>query len=153
MDFSNLARRIAGAFGQLLETGYNDNQLEIHECVYDVAQTVNRLKAALSRRNVPVFAEFDHERNAREAGLELRPTRVVVFGAPAVGTKPMQENQSLCIELPLRIAVWEDAKGSVWLAFPRLELLAGAYDMEGNPVLGNMRKLLRTLAGEVSVVY
>ena len=101
-DFTNLARRIAGAFGDALGTGYDDNNLTLHESANDVPTTVRKLKEELDRLRVPVFATFDHGGNAEGVGLPLRPTQVVVFGAPAVGTKLMQANQSIAVELPLK---------------------------------------------------
>ena len=109
---------------------------------------MQRVEDELSRRRIPVFARFDHARNAHEADLKLPPTRVIVFGAPAVGTRLMLKDQSLALDLPLRIAVWEDA-GGVWLAFPRLDRLAPA--LAGDPTLRAMRDLLEALAAKASV--
>ncbi len=153
VDFSNLGRKIAGAFGDALGTGYDDTHLELYECVYDVDQTMERIERELRQRNIPVFASFDHGLNAREVNLALRPTRVIVFGAPAVGTKLMQRNQSIAVELPLRFAVWEDERGSVWLAFPNMHNMAEEYGLQGDPVIGKMRDLLEAMAVKVSGAY
>ena len=74
----------------------------------DVDETVARLELALKAQKVPVFAEFDHDDNARKADMTLRPTHVLVFGNPKVGTKLMQAGQSAGLDLPLRVTVWED---------------------------------------------
>ena len=79
---------------------------------------MRRLEKELAERKIPVFAKFDHARNAREAGLELRPTTVLVFGSPKVGTGLMQADQSVALELSLRIAIWQDEAGSTWLGCP-----------------------------------
>ena len=153
VDFSNLARRIAGAFGDALGTGYDDNRLKLYECVYDVAQTMERIEHELRQRNIPVFAKFDHGLNAQEVNLDLRPTQVIVFGAPAVGTKLMQRNQSVAVELPLRFAVWEDEHGSAWLAYPDMDKLAEEYGLQDAPVSGKIRDLLEAMAVKVSGAY
>lgn len=153
VDFTNLGRKIAGAFGDLLSTNYDDTRLHLMEGQFPVEETVKRLEAQLESLSIPVFAKFDHAENAREAGLELRPTTVLVFGAPKVGTGLMQQDQSIALELPLRIAVWEDEAGSVWLAFPKMRQVAQEYGMEDHPVIGNMQKLLERLVMKAANLY
>lgn len=153
IDFTNLGRRIAGAFGDLLSTNYDDNKLYLFEGQFPVKDMVRRLKNVLEEKKIPVFAEFDHAKNAEEAGLSLRPTTVVVFGAPKVGTGLMQEDQSISLELPLRIALWEDETGSTWLAFTRMERLAGEYGLGSHPVVGKMQELLEELVRKAGSVH
>lgn len=113
-------------------------------------ETVRRLKDGLAARAIPVFATFDHAKNAAEAGLELRPTAVVVFGAPAVGTALMQANQRIAHELPLRITVWEDEAGRTQIAFPNMEALAAQYGLDDLPAIPKMQALLEALAKEAA---
>ena len=153
IDFTNLGRRIAGAFGDLLSTNYDDNRLFLYESQFAVSKSVQRLEKELARRGIPVFAKFDHGENARRAGLELRPTTVLVFGSPKVGTALMQMDQSLSLELPLRISVWEDQEGSTWLAFPRMEGIGEEYGLEGNPTLSGMEKLLEEVVRAAGSLY
>src|ERR1700722_16515439 len=79
--------------------------------------TVERLLAALAKRNMTVFARIDHAAGAASAGLELRPTEVVMFGNPKGGTALMQDRQAAGIHLPLKALVWQDADGKVWLSY------------------------------------
>ena len=153
VDFTNLARRIAGAFGDLLSTNYDDNKLYLLEGQLPVDVMARRLEAELNAREIPLFAKFDHAENARGAGLELRPTTVLVFGAPKVGTGLMQADQSIALELPLRIGLWEDAAGSTWLAFPRIARMAAEYGLEGHPVVPKMQKLMEELVRAAGSVY
>lgn len=153
VDFTNLGRRIAGAFGDLLSTNYDDNRLFLTEGQLPAAETVARLEEDLKRRGIPLFAKFDHAQNAKEVGLELRPTTVLVFGAPKVGTGLMQLDQSVSLELPLRISVWEDAAGSTWLAYPRLEPLLAGYDLQDSPIIGKMAALMEDLVRKAANVY
>lgn len=126
-----------------------DNKgLEIYKSRLNVNETVNRIRQTLNRLDIPVFAIFDHGKNAEEAGLVLPPTRVIVFGSPEVGTRLMEENPAIAIELPLKIAVWEDRKGNVWVAFPRMRELAARYGMEDHPIINKMQGLLEKIAGE-----
>lgn len=153
VDFTNLGRKIAGAFGDLLSTNYDDNRLFLLEGQYPAGRTVERLEQSLNKRGIPVFAKFDHGRNAREAGLDLRPTTVLVFGSPKVGTGLMQMDQSISLELPLRISMWEDEAGSTWLAAPKFKQVAAEYGLERHPATAGMQKLVETLIREAANVY
>lgn len=115
-----------------------------------VDETVHRLKDELKARSIPVFATFDHARNAEDVGLSLRPTVVVVFGSPQVGTALMQTDQRISLELPLRIAVWEDEAGRTQLAFPAMKELAGRYGLGDQPVIAKMQQLLEGLANQAA---
>ena len=65
----------------------------------------------------------------------------------------MQADQSIALELPLRIAVWEDEAGSTWLAFPRMGRIAAEYGLDLEPVVGKLQALLETLVREAGSVY
>lgn len=84
---------------------------------HDAAETVRRLRAAIAQAGMTLFADIDHAQNAIDAGLELRPTRLLVFGAAKGGTPLMQLDQAVGIDLPLKALVWEDETGAAWLAY------------------------------------
>lgn len=77
----------------------------------DVATTVAALRSALESRGITVFAEIDHAAAAREAGLEMPPTRVLLFGNPKGGTPLMEKHPDLALDLPLRVLVRQGADG------------------------------------------
>jgi uncharacterized protein (DUF302 family) len=87
-------------------------------------ETIERLKSLLSQKNIQVFAEIDHAAGAQQAGLSLRPTRLLIFGNPQAGTPLMQSQRTMGLDLPLRVLIWEDETGKVWLTYHRLEFLA-----------------------------
>lgn len=154
IDFTNLARRIAGALDPRLGSGeLDDNCLYLYESVHDVPTTVARLQEDLKKRNIPLFAVFDHGRNAREAGLDMPPSQVVVFGSPQVGTHLMLQNPGVAAELPLRIAVWQDSRGSVWVGTPHLGRIAACYNLKDAPALPGMVNLVRALISHAANVY
>ncbi len=153
VNFTNLGRQIAGAFGDLLSTNYDDGKLFLLESQFSAAVTERRLKEELERREIPLFAEFDHADNAKKAGLKLRPTTVFVFGSPKVGTGLMQEDQSISLELPLRISVWEDEGGSIWLAFPRVTKMAAEYGLETHSAVSKIEGLMEELVQKAGNIY
>jgi uncharacterized protein (DUF302 family) len=91
---------------------------------HDVKETVRRLEELLTKRGIHIFASIDHAAGARQAGLSLRPTQVLVFGNPQVGTPLMQSNQTIGIDLPLKVLIWEDDKGQCRLTYNDPDFLA-----------------------------
>jgi uncharacterized protein (DUF302 family) len=94
-------------------------------------ETVERLKSLLAQKQIQVFADIDHAAAAEKAGLSLRPTRVLIFGNPKAGTPLMQARQAVGLDLPLRVLVWEDEAGNVWLTYRRVEALARQHQLVG----------------------
>jgi uncharacterized protein (DUF302 family) len=91
---------------------------------HNVADTAERLKALLSEKGIHLFAHIDHAAGAQQVGLRLRPTQVLIFGNPQAGTPLMQSQQTIGLDLPLRVLVWEDEAGKVWLSYHPLDFLA-----------------------------
>ena len=75
---------------------------------WSVSDTVSRLVEVLESKGVKVFAVIDHSGEAANAGLELRDTKVVIFGSPAAGTPVMQAAPLAALDLPLKVLVWAD---------------------------------------------
>jgi uncharacterized protein (DUF302 family) len=84
---------------------------------HSVAQTVAKLEEILQAKGVKLFALIDHSGEAEKAGMQMRPTKLMIFGNPKAGTPLMVASPSIAIDLPLKILVWEDADGKVWLSY------------------------------------
>lgn len=83
---------------------------------FDPIETMARFETEVRDRGMTVFARIDHAADANAVGLALRSTLLLVFGDPRVGTKLMQDTQTMGLELPLKALVWKDAMGQTWLA-------------------------------------
>jgi uncharacterized protein (DUF302 family) len=79
--------------------------------------TMARLEAEVKAKGATVFAHVDHAAGAQAAGLPLRPTDLLIFGNAKGGTPLMQTAQTIGIDLPLKVLVWQDATGSTWLSY------------------------------------
>jgi uncharacterized protein (DUF302 family) len=82
-----------------------------------VEETVERLKRVLQSKGVTLFAIVDHSGEAEKVGMKMRPTKLLIFGSPKAGTPLMQAAPSVAIDLPLKILVWEDVQGKVWVSY------------------------------------
>jgi uncharacterized protein (DUF302 family) len=84
---------------------------------HSVEQTVERLEGILQSKGVTLFALIDHSGEAEKAGVKMPPTKLFIFGNPKAGTPLMLAAPSSAIDLPLKILVWEDAHGKVWVSY------------------------------------
>lgn len=84
---------------------------------HSVDQTVERLKGLLEAKAVTLFALVDHSGEAAKAGMKMPSTKLLIFGSPKSGTPVMLATPSIAIDLPLKILVWENAAGNVWVSY------------------------------------
>jgi len=84
---------------------------------HSVDQTVEKLKGILEARGVKLFALVDHSGEAEMAGMKMRPTKLLIFGNPKAGTPVMLAAPSIAIDLPLKLLVWEDDTGKIWISY------------------------------------
>jgi uncharacterized protein (DUF302 family) len=87
------------------------------ESRHSVDDTLGKLKRTLQAKGVNVFAVVDHSGEAEKVGLKMRPTKLVIFGSPKAGTPLMLTAPSVAIDLPLKILIWEDSEGKVWISY------------------------------------
>jgi uncharacterized protein (DUF302 family) len=97
-----------------------------------VAETVSRLTRLIEDKGLTLFTVIDHSGEAKRAGLEMRETKVVVFGSPAAGTPVMVAAPLAAIDLPLKVLVWEDEDGSVWVSYNSPGYLAARHHLVGD---------------------
>ncbi len=84
---------------------------------HSVEETVENLKGILQAKGITLFALVDHSGEAGKAGMQMRPTKLLIFGNPKAGTPVMLAAPSSAIDLPLKILIWEDAQGKVWVTY------------------------------------
>lgn len=117
-----------------------------------VKDTIDRLDSDVKAKGMTVFARIDHAKGARDVGLNLRPTELLIFGNARAGTPLMQAEQTIGIDLPLKALAWEDAAGKVWLAYNDPEWIAARHGLApgGAPVqamAGALAAAMKAAAG------
>jgi uncharacterized protein (DUF302 family) len=114
--------------------------------VNSVTQTMDRFEKILKSKGVTVFLRLDHALGARKVGHDIRPTQVIIFGNPKLGSPLMMSNQSIGIDLPLKVVVWKDATGKVWLAYNKPSYLSKKFQIKDkNSVIEKMTGILNKL--------
>jgi uncharacterized protein (DUF302 family) len=107
----------------------SDNGLTTIASAFSVAETIDRLVAAITPLGMNVFARIDHAAGAAKVGMPLRPTQLLLFGNPKGGTPLMQDQQTAGIDLPLKALAWEDAGGKVWLSYDEAAWIAQRHGL------------------------
>ena len=115
---------------------------------HSVDETVEKLKGILQAKGVTLFALVDHSGEAQKVGLEMRPTKLLIFGSPKAGTPVMLAAPSSAIDLPLKILVWEDGKNKVWISYNSQEYLQKRHGLP-QELLANLA-VVETLAAKAA---
>lgn len=112
---------------------------------FTVSETLDRLEKILVSKEISVFARIDHAAGAEKIGKELSATQLLIFGNPKLGTPLLQQQQTIGIDLPLKVVAWEDDQGNVWLGYNTPEYVAQRHHIEDaeeiiNKMAGALKK-------------
>ncbi|MEW8246629.1 MAG: DUF302 domain-containing protein [Candidatus Thiodiazotropha endolucinida] len=100
---------------------------------FGVKKTADRFAAAATEAGLKVFNRIDHAAGAAKVGKSLRPTQLIIFGSPKVGTALMTSDQRVGIDLPLKALVWQDAEGKVWLSYNSPDHVFNRFAIDDRP--------------------
>ena len=135
----------AGSVPDTLHRGLRNSK-----SVNSVADSMGSLEAALNNNDaISIMAQIDHQANAAKNDLQLRPTRVTIFGNPKLGTPLMQINQLAGLDLPQKLIAWEDEAGQSWVAYNSASYLSARYGL--SDATGQLKKINGALAKLASV--
>ena len=115
---------------------------------HSVDETVEKLKGILQAKGVSLFALIDHSGEAQKVGIKMRPTKLLIFGSPKAGTPMMLAAPSSALDLPLKILIWEDIQGKVWVSYNSPEYLRERHGIP-QELLQNIA-VVETLAGKTA---
>ena len=121
------------------------NGIKTISSALDSKQTMDRLEAAVRAKGLTVFARIDHALGAKEVGMPLRPTELLIFGNARGGTPMMQALQTTGLDLPLKALVWEDASGKTWLSYNEPEWIVSRHGRDAS-LSGTVSSLSAVLA-------
>jgi len=94
-----------------------DNGLISKKSKHSAVETIDRLEAVLKKKGINVVARVSHTKAAEGAGVKIRPTELIIFGNPKLGSNMFTSNQLAGIDLPMKALAWEDDKGQVWITY------------------------------------
>jgi uncharacterized protein (DUF302 family) len=128
-------------------TAMNGNGLITIPSAHSAKDTIDRIESDIKSKGMTIFARIDHSAGAREAGLTLAPTLLLIFGNAKGGTPLMQDKQQIGIDLPLKALAWEDTSGKTWLSYNNLVCLAKRHGLDGK--VDNVVKGLSAALGAI----
>lgn len=130
-------------------TQENGNGLASVRSAHSMDDTVDRLRSLLQAKGVTLFAVVDHSGEAAKVGMQMLPTRLLIFGNPSAGTPVMILRPTIAIDLPLKILVRQDEDGAVWLTWNDAAWLGQRHSVpeELPKPLGAAELLARQVAG------
>ncbi len=114
---------------------------------FNVDETTARLEAEIVNRGLGIFAVIDHAANAANVGKTLRPTKLIIFGNPNIGSELMASEQSIGIDLPQKFLIWEDEFGNITIAYNKPKYLKFRHRIfDKNMIFDNISNALSVIA-------
>ena len=141
----NLIRRFLLVLPMLATAALAQNAPLTIDSRYDFAATVTALETAIQEKGMTLFARIDHQAAAKEAGLDMQPATVLIYGSPKAGTPLMQNDPTLALQLPLKVLITEN-DGKVQVLLNSAEQVVARSNTPYSAVentLANAEKLIR----------
>ena len=141
----NLIRRFLLTLPMLATAALAQNAPLTIDSRYDFAATVTALETAIQGKGMTLFARIDHQAAAKEAGLDMQPATVLIYGSPKAGTPLMQNDPTLALQLPLKVLITEN-DGKVQVLLNSAEQVVARSNTPYSAVentLANAEKLIR----------
>ena len=114
----------------LAHAGGMHNGMVIKKSAFSVKVTLDRLENVLKKKGITIVTRWSHDAGAKKAGIDLRPTELLIFGNPKLGSHMFTSNQTAGIDLPMKALVWQDEKGQVWLAYNDPQYVADRHGIK-----------------------
>src|SRR5262249_47898773 len=105
---------------------------------YAINETISRLKKDIADKGIRFFSEIDQSKLAADAGIKLRPSTLLVFGNPPLGTQFITSNPNAGLDWPVRLLVTQDDDGSVWTVYTDFGWIARRHDIRDREAQFNM---------------
>lgn len=118
------------------------SNLQTKESSLSVDKASKKLEKLLTEKEFKLFTKIEHDKAAKNAGLELRPTRLFVFGKPQVGSKLMKMNSTIGLDLPMKILLWEDENGKTQVSYFKGSFLANRHSIENEELTNKIDGVL-----------
>jgi len=117
---------------------------------HTVNKTMDKFEALVKSKGLGVFARVDHTENAKGVEMKMNQAQVLIFGNPKAGTVLMKKDPAVSLDLPLKVAVYEDNDGKVWISYRNPQDLSKDYGLSGVPVLDKVEGALDKLTSAVT---
>ena len=120
----------------------------LKKSAYSVDETLNRLEAVLKKKGITIFARVDHKAGAKNVGLAMQPTQLLIFGNPKMGTPLMNESRLMGLDLPMKALAYQDDAAQVWLAYLNPDELQQRHNIKNQKIINKMKQALNGLTNK-----
>ena len=122
---------------------------------FSVKVTLDRLENVLRKKGITIVTRWNHQAGAKKASIPLRPTELLIFGNPKLGSHFFTSNQSAGIDLPMKALAWKDKAGQVWLTYNDPTYIANRHQIDNRPTIvkkmtGALNKLTNVATGNTA---
>lgn len=114
---------------------------------YSVDETIARLSALIEEKGLRVFASVDHYENAKALNLTMRPSKLLIFGSPKIGSPLMDASPTIGIDLPVKALAYKDKDGQVYLSYNNPDYLKARHNITDEEAILALDKMRKALAG------
>jgi len=121
------------------------NDIIIKESHYSVSKTIENIKNIVTKKGLSVFTVVNHQANAKGVGMRMRESELIIFGNPKIGTKLMQENILVGLDLPMKILVYRDGDKKVKLAYRNGTWLKNKHALKNNKLTSKVDNALNNI--------
>lgn len=120
-----------------------DNGLISKKSKYSVTETIDRLEKALKEKGITIALRWNHSAKAENVGIPLRPTELLLFGNPKLGSHFFTSQQTAGIDLPMKALAYQDKDGQVWLTYNDPQYIANRHGItDRDEIVAKMTKAL-----------
>jgi uncharacterized protein (DUF302 family) len=112
-----------------------DNGMINKKSQFSVKATLDRLENVLRKKGITIVTRWSHDAGAKKAGIELRPTELLIFGNPKMGSHFFTSQQTAGIDLPMKALAWKDKAGQVWLTYNDPQYIADRHGIADRPAI------------------
>lgn len=131
--------------------GYTKELTKVRSA-YDSKNTVQKISELLNKKKITIFSTIDHQAGAKKADLALKPTTLITFGNPKLGTIFMQENQLAGYNLPMKVLVYTDKKDRTFIAYQKIKAFMKENHLKKNKEISKkISKLFSEFRSAVSI--
>lgn len=127
----------------------NENLVNI-KSINSVSKTADNFEKIAKSKGMKIFARIDHAKGAMSVDKDLRPTQVIIFGNPKAGTPLMQKNQTIGLDLPLKVLFWQDENKTTWITYLKPEVLLANHGVKVDKIQNKMTKALMAFSKKAS---
>ncbi len=125
-----------------------NQELITKESHFTVAESLDKLEILLKKKGITVFARIDHAAGGQSVGIKMRPSQVLIFGNPKMGSPLINENSIIALDLPLKVLAWQDEAGKNWLSYLSPTILKARYDIKNDKLIEKMNNALKMLTNK-----